>query len=316
MQIRTATVFGGSGFLGRYVIRRLAADGVRIRAAVRDPERAGFLKPMGEVGQVVPVQANVRHDGSVRRAVAGADAVINLVGLLYEAGPQRFDAVHVQGARAIAEAAAESGAGRLIQISAIGADSESEANYARTKAEGEAAARAAFPNATIVRPSIVFGPEDDFFNRFGHLATLLPALPLIGGGRTRFQPVYVADVAEGIARLLADAETRGAVYEFAGPTVYSFEELLRYILKETGRRRLLLPLPFGLAKLEAAFLQLAPKPMLTMDQVELLKQDNVFGGDYPGLADLGLVPRSVEAIVPSYLYRYRRGGRLQPSRLG
>lgn len=316
MQIKSATVFGASGFLGRYVVRRLAADGVRIRAAVRDPEGAGFLKPMGDVGQVVPIQANVRHEGSVRRAVAGADVVINLVGLLYQGGPQRFDAVHVRGAHLIAKAAAEAGARRLLQVSAIGADAESESTYARTKAEGEAAARAAFPDVTIVRPSIVFGPEDDFFNRFGWLATLLPVLPLIGGGETRFQPVYVADVAEGMARLLGDDASKGAVYEFGGPTVYSFKELLEYILAVTGRKRLLLPLPFALAKLEAFFLQLLPKPLLTMDQVELLKVDNLPGGECPGLADLGVLPHTVEAIVPSYLYRYRRGGRLQPSRLG
>ena len=316
MQIRSATVFGASGFLGRYVVRRLASEGIRIRAAVRDPEAAGHLKPMGDVGQVVPIQANVRHAASVRRAVQGADAVINLVGLLFPSGPQRFDAIHVRGAHLIAEAAAEAGVRRLVHVSAIGADPESESAYARTKAEGEAAVREAFPDATIVRPSIVFGPEDDFFNRFGWLATLLPALPLIGGGTTRFQPVYVADVAEGIGRILADDACRGATYEFGGPTAYSFRELMAYILQQTGRKRLLLPVPYGIAKLEAFFLQLLPKPLLTMDQVELLKHDNLPSGDVPGLAELGLVPRSVEAIVPSYLYRYRRGGRLQPSRLG
>lgn len=316
MKIRSATVFGGSGFLGRYVVRRLAADGVRIRAAVRDPEAANFLKPMGDVGQVVPIQANVRHASSVRRAVEGADAVINLVGLLYQAGPQRFDAVHVFGAGTIAKASAEAGVGRLVHVSAIGADPESEAAYARTKAAGEAAVREAFPDATVVRPSVVFGPEDDFFNRFGWLATLLPALPLIGGGETKFQPVYVGDVAEGIARILADDESKGQTFEFGGPSAYSFRQLLEYILRETGRKRLLLPLPFALAKLEAFFLQLAPKPILTMDQVELLKTDNLPSGQCPGLADLGVQPHSLEAIVPSYLYRYRRGGRLQPSRLG
>lgn len=316
MKIRSATVFGGSGFLGRYVVRRLAADGVRIRAAVRDPEAANFLKPMGDVGQVVPVQVNVRHDGSVRRAVEGADAVINLVGLLYQAGPQRFDAVHVGGARAIATAAAEAGVSRLVHVSAIGADADADSAYARTKAQGEAAVRAAFPDAAIVRPSVVFGPEDGFFNLFGWLATILPALPLVGGGKTRFQPVYVGDVAEAIARILADNATRGTTFEFGGPSAYSFRELLEYILRETGRKRLLLPVPFGLAKLEAFFLQLAPKPLLTMDQVELLKTDNVPSGQHPGLTDLGVQPHSLEAIVPSYLHRYRRGGRLQPSRLG
>lgn len=316
MKIRSATVFGGSGFLGRYVVRRLAADGVRIRAAVRDPEAASFLKPMGDVGQVVPVQANVRHAGSIRRAIEGADAVINLVGLLYQAGPQRFDSVHVWGAGEIAKAAAEVGTGRLVHLSAIGADAESESSYARTKAEGEKAVRAAFPDATVVRPSVVFGPEDDFFNRFGWLATMLPVLPLIGGGETKFQPVYVGDVAEGIARILADDTSKGATYEFGGPSRYSFRELLAYILRETGRKRLLLPLPFGLAKLEAFFLQLAPKPLLTMDQVELLKTDNLPSGQCPGLTDLGVQPHSLESIVPSYLHRYRRGGKLQPSRLG
>jgi len=312
MQLNNVTVFGGSGFLGRYLVKRLAADGMRVRAAVRDPEAAAFLKPMGEVGQVMPVQANIRHRASVEQAVAGADAVVNLVGILYQSGPQRFDQVHAEGAGLVAGAAAEAGVQRLVQVSAIGADRYGGAHYARSKAAGEAAVQEAYPAATIVRPSVVFGPDDNFFNLFARLATLSPALPLVGGGETRFQPVYVGDVAEGIQRILHDDATAGRTYEFGGPRVYSFRELMELVLEQTGRRRLLLPLPFAIAKIQALFLQMAPRPLLTMDQVELLKQDNVVDDEAPGLPDLGITPTPADAVLPSYMHRYRRGGR-QPA---
>ena len=315
MELRNVTVFGGSGFLGRYIVQRLAHRGVRVRVATREPESARFLQPLGVVGQVMPVQANLRHEGSVRRAVAGADAVVNCVGVLFERGRQGFGALHVNGARRVALAAAEAGVSRLLHVSALGADPESPSAYSRSKAAGETAVRDAFPGAAILRPSVVFGPEDDFFNRFGALARILPALPLIGGGGTRFQPVYVGDVADAAAKLLADPSASG-VWELGGPRVYTFKELMQLVLHETGRRRLLLPLPFGLAKLQAMFLQFLPNPPLTPDQVELLRRDNVVSDGARTLADLGLAATPAEAIVPTYLARYRRGGKLTPPRFG
>ncbi len=303
------TVFGGSGFLGRHLVRRLADRGARINVAVRDPEAALYLKPMGAVGQVTPVAANLRNAQSVTRAVAGADAVVNLVGILYQHGAQRFDAVHAVGAERVAEAAAEAGASRLVQISAVGADPKSPSKYARSKAAGEAAVKVAFPQATIVRPSILFGPEDDFFNRFGALVRFTPVLPLIGGGKTLFQPVYVGDVAEAIAVMLERPETAGQTYELGGPRRYSFAELMQRVLKETGRRRLLAPVPFGIAKLQAAFLQMSPMPpLLTIDQVKLLQRDNVVAEGALGLAELGITPTPLDAVLPTYMARYRRGG--------
>lgn len=315
MAVSNITIFGGSGFIGRYLVRRLAAKGHRIRVAVRDPEAAMFLKPAGDVGQVVPIQANLRHKGSIQRAVAGADIVINSVGILFEGGAQRFAAVHVHGAEAIAEAAAEAGARRLIHLSAIGADADSMSLYARSKAAGEARVQAAFPNSAILRPSVVFGAEDGFFNLFGQMSVYAPALPLVGGGLTKFQPVFVDDVAAAGALLATDNPLTGIV-ELGGPRVYSFRELLELTLAETGRNCLLLPLPFELAKIVAFFTQLLPTPPLTQDQVELLRRDNVVSGDYPGLSDLGLTAHGAEAILPSYMVRYRRGGQFSESRLG
>ncbi|MCH7888598.1 MAG: complex I NDUFA9 subunit family protein [Proteobacteria bacterium] len=301
-------VFGGTGFIGRHLVRRLAKAGARVRVVVRDPEAGMFLKPMGEPGQIILDRGNLLDAGSVAEAVAGADIVVNLVGVLYESGPYTFAAVHVEGARSVAEAAKAAGARRLVQVSAIGASKRSPALYARTKAAGEAAVGKAFPGATIVRPSIVFGPEDDFFNRFAALARLVPALPLYGGGRTRFQPVYVGDVAEAIVRIAGDPGTAGKTYELGGPHVYTFREVLELVLRETGRRRLLLPLPFWAAGVQARFLEVLPKPPLTRDQVKMLTRDNVVGAKALGLAALGIEPTAVEAVVPSYLGRYRRGG--------
>jgi NADH dehydrogenase len=309
MAARVITVFGGSGFIGRYLVQCLARRGWLVRVAVRHPDSALFLKPFGDVGQITPVAASLRHTGSVQAAVAGADAVVNLVGILHQRGRQRFDAIHAGGARTVAEAATAAGAGRLVQMSALGADPASPADYARSKAAGEAAAAAAFPGATIVRPSVVFGPEDDFFNRFAAMARFSPALPRVGGGTTRFQPVYVGDVAEAMARMLDDDGTRGRTYELGGPQVYTFKELLELTLRAVDRRRLLLPLPFWAASLQATFLELLPKPPLTRDQVRLLRRDNVVTSGVPGLADLGIAPTAAELIIPTYLDIYRVGGR-------
>lgn len=305
------TVFGGSGFLGRHVVRALANRGYRIRAAVRRPELAGHLQPLGRVGQIHPVQANLRYPQSVAAAVRDADIVINLVGILFERGRQRFDAVQVQGAAAVAQAAAETGA-RLIHVSALGADENSTSAYARSKAEGEKLVLAARPGAVILRPSIVFGPEDDFFNRFAALATLSPVLPLPGGGHTKFQPVFVGDVAETVARA-ADGNTRpGNVYELGGPEVRSFKELMEFVLATIERRRLLLPVPYAVLKLQARVLEYLPKPPLTPDQVELLKADNVVSdaarADGRTIEGLGIVPASIGSVVPDYLWRFRTAG--------
>jgi uncharacterized protein YbjT (DUF2867 family) len=311
------TVFGGSGFLGRHLVRALARRHYRIRVAVRRPDLAGHLQPLGRVGQIHAVQANVRNAASVEAACRGADIVINLVGILYESGRQRFDTVQAYGAEQVALAASNHGA-RMIQISAIGADEHSTSAYARAKAEGEKAVLAATPDATIFRPSIVFGPEDDFFNKFAAMARLLPALPLIGGGETKFQPVFVGDVAGAIARAVDGTAKAGTIYELGGPEVRTFKQLMEYVLEVTGRRRLLIPLPFALARLKAMFLQLMPKPMLTTDQVELLKTDNVVSqaanSEGRTLVGLGIEPTAMESIVPSYLWRFRKTGQFKAGR--
>jgi NADH dehydrogenase len=311
---RRVTVFGGSGFIGRHVVRRLAAQGWVVRAAVRDPVAAAFLKPMGNVGQVVPMKADLTDEAAAAAAIAGSEAVINVVGILYERGRRSFTAIHVDGATRLARLAAEAGVQHFVQVSAIGADAGAEAAYGRSKAAGEVGVRAAFPAAVIVRPSIVFGPEDRFFNRFALMARFLPALPLIGGGLTRFQPVYVGDVAEAIVRALADPAAAGRIYELGGPRVYSFKQLMALMLAEIGRRRLLLPLPWAIADLQAAVLEKLPLPLLTRDQVRMLKRDNVVAAGAPGFKELGIEPKTVESIIPTYLHMYRRGGRFAAGR--
>jgi uncharacterized protein YbjT (DUF2867 family) len=305
------TVFGGSGFLGRHVVRALANRQYRIRVAVRRPELCGHLRPMGRVGQIHAVQANLRYPQSVAAAVRDADVVVNLVGILFERGNQRFDAVQAEGAAAVALAAKAAGA-RLVHVSAIGADENSPSRYARSKAAGERRVLAAQPAANIFRPSIVFGPEDDFFNRFAALARMAPALPLPGGGGTRFQPVFVGDVAEAIAKAVDGGTRPGAIYELGGPDVRTFKELMELVLATIGRRRLLVPVPFALMKLQAMFLQFLPKPPITPDQVDLLKRDNVVAAAAPSegrtLEALGIVPESMAAIVPTYLWRFRKTG--------
>jgi NADH dehydrogenase len=310
---RVATVFGGSGFIGRYIVKRLAKEGWVVRVAVRDPANAYFLKPLGNVGQIVPMPVRVQDPETVKWAVEGADAVFNLVGILYEpGGDQSFESVQQKGAGSIAEAAAAAGVKRLVHISAIGADESSDSVYARTKALGEKAVRAAFPGATILRPSIVVGPEDDFFNRFAAMARISPALPLIGGGKTRFQPVYVGDVADAAMAALHDDKSKGQTYELGGPRSYTFKQLMELMLKVIGRKRMLLPLPFEVAAFQARLAELLPKPPLTRDQLKLLKSDNVVSEGAKTFADLGIKPQAIEVVLPRYLARYRVGGRYAP----
>jgi uncharacterized protein YbjT (DUF2867 family) len=302
------TVIGGSGFLGRYVVQALAERGHRVRVAVRNPNLALFLRPLGAVGQVQLVQANIRHEASIAAACAGADAVINLVGILFESGEQRFAALQAEGAERVARLAKAAGAKRFVQMSAIGADADAEADYARSKGEGEAAVRAAFPEATILRPSIVFGPEDGFFNRFAAIAKVSPVMPVIQGD-TRFQPVYVKDVALAAVRALTQDGFAGQTYELGGPRAYSFRALLAYILAETLYKRPLVDVPLPVAKIQAAVMGLLPNPPLTSDQLKMLGKDNVVSDGAAGLAAFGITPTPLEAIVPSYLVRYRPKGR-------
>jgi len=306
---QVVTVFGGSGFIGRTLVKRLAKTGAVIRVPCRNPEAAKVLKPMGDVGQITPLRIDLQADADIAAAVAGADTVINLIGILYERGASRFDTVQGRAPGRIAAAAAAAGARHVVHVSALGADPSSPAHYARSKAAGEAALRAGFPGAVILRPSIVFGPEDQFFNRFAAIAQVSPALPLIGGGHTRFQPVYVGDVADAIMAALADPAAAGKTFELGGPKIYSFRELMALMLAIIGRRRMLIPVPFGLAALEATFLELLPEPLLTRDQVRLLQRDVVVSPGAPGLADLGVAQTAVEAILPTYLDRFRAGGR-------
>ena len=309
------TVYGGSGFLGRHVVRALAKRNYRIRVAVRRPELANFLQPLGRVGQIHAVQANLRHAPSVQAAARGADVLVNLVGILAEGGRQKFDSVHTFGAEQVALAASAHGA-RLVHVSSIGADENSPSHYARSKAAAERLVLAALPSATVMRPSILFGPEDDFFNRFASLARMSPVLPLIGGGETRFQPVFVGDVARAIADAVDGNARAGTTYELGGPQVKTFKELMQFVLATIERKRLLLPLPFFAAKLQATLLQFMPPPFtLTADQVEQLRLDNVVSGTAKSegrtLQGLGIEPEPIEAIVPSYLWRFRKTGQFR-----
>jgi uncharacterized protein YbjT (DUF2867 family) len=309
------TVFGGSGFLGRNVVRALAKRDFRIRVAVRRPELAGHLQPLGRVGQIHAVQANVRYPASVEAAMRDSHVAINLVGILSAGGAQSFDAVHAKGAETVAKVAAAAGA-RMVHVSAIGADANSLSAYARSKAAGEQAVLAAVPSATILRPSVVFGPEDQFTNRFAALARMSPALPLIGGGATRMQPIYVGDVAAAVAEVVDGKAKQGATYELGGPEVLTMREIMEAICAITDRNRMLVPLPFGLARLNAFFLQFAPGMLkLTPDQVELLKSDNVVSDAAKAsgltLEALGIAPDSMEAIAPQYLWRFRAAGQFQ-----
>jgi NADH dehydrogenase len=302
-----ATVFGGSGFIGRYVVSRLAHKGFVVRVAVRDPEAALFLKTAGAVGQVVPLFASLENEATVRRAVDGAGVVVNLAGILAESHAGDFQRIHAEGAGRVARLAAATGVEHLVHLSAIGADPASPSRYGASKAAGEQAVRAAFPRATILRPSIVFGPEDRFFNRFAALSRVSMVMPVICG-ETRLQPVYVGDVADAAMAAMAQADAAGAVYELGGPRVWTFRELLAYILEETGRHRMMMNVPMGLARLQARLLELVPGKPLTRDQLLMLSRDNVVTPGAPGLAELGIVPTPVELVVPGYLRRFQPGG--------
>jgi uncharacterized protein YbjT (DUF2867 family) len=309
------TVFGGSGFLGRNVVRALAKRDYRIRVAVRRPELAGHLQPLGKVGQIHSVQANLRYPASVEAAMRDSDVAVNLVGILTESGAQTFDAVQGKGAETVANAASAAGA-RMVHVSAIGADENSPSRYARAKAAGETAVLSALPSATILRPSILFGPEDQFTNRFAALARISPMLPLIGGGKTKLQPAYVGDVATAVADAVDGKTKAGAPYELGGPEVLSMREIMKIILDITDRKRMLMSLPFGLAKLQSLLLQFAPGPLkLTPDQVALLRSDNVVSETAKAagltLEGLGISPDSIEAIAPQYLWRFRPAGQFQ-----
>ncbi|MCA3339111.1 MAG: complex I NDUFA9 subunit family protein [Roseomonas sp.] len=301
------TVFGGGGFIGRHIVQRLAAAGHTIRIAGRDTERAARLCTMGGVGQITPVAASVTDEASSARAVAGADIVINLVGILFESRAGDFQRIQAEGAGRVARLAAAAGAKQFLHLSAIGADAGSPSLYAQTKAAGEAAVLAAFPGAIILRPSVVFGPDDQFFNRFAGLAAMLPFMPVVAG-ETRFQPVYVGDVADAAMAALADPAAAGKVFELGGPRVMSMRQVLRYILDVTGRRRPMIALPEGFVRLQARLGELLPTPPITRDQLILLGKDNVVSPNALGFQALGIEPKAVEAIVPAYLARFRVGG--------
>lgn len=307
-----ATVFGGSGFIGRYVVRRLARAGKTVRVAVRDTEKALFLKTAGSIGQVVPLHAPVTDDGAVKRAVEGADWVVYLPGLLAESGASSFQSIHVEAASRVARLSAAAGASRLVHMSAIGADITSDSRYAATKRAGEQGVLSAFPNATILRPSVVFGPEDNFFNRFAAMARMLPFMPVIQGA-TRMQPVFAGDVADAVLAALRSDTALGKTFELGGPKIWLFVDLLSYILDVTKRDLPLVNLPVPLVQLQAFLLERLPGKLLTRDQLRLLAHDNVVSPNAPGLADLGIVPLAVEQIVPDYLRRYRPGGGRRPA---
>lgn len=302
-----ATVFGGSGFIGRYVVKRLAQAGHVVRIAGRNPDRAGLLRPMGVVGQIVPLYVPLSSAADIARAVDGADLVVNLIGILAERRAGDFQRVQAEGAGRIAIAAAAAGARRMVQLSAIGADAESPSQYGRSKALGEQAVQAAMPSATVLRPSLVFGPEDQFFNRFAAMTRFSPAMPVIAGA-TRFQPVYVCDVADAVMAALDQPDAAGRLYELGGPRVWTFRELLSWTVAQTHRRRPLVNVPLRLARLQARVLEKLPGQLLTQDQLLLLTRDNVVGHGVPGLAELGITATSVELVVPQYLMRFRPGG--------
>jgi len=307
------TVFGASGFVGRHAVRALAARGYRIRAVCRKPNLANFLLPAGQVGQIQIVKGNINNEDDIARALAGAAAVVNAAGVLAGHGAQSLESINCDAPGRVARAALAAGVATLVHVSAIGADTEAMSEYARTKGLGERAVREGFPRAVIMRPSLVFGPEDDFFNRFASMARFMPALPLIGGGHTKFQPVFVGDVAAAIARAVDEKAMSGRSYQLGGPKVYSFRELIEFILRQTGRGRLLVPLPFLFAKIMGFFLQipsfvLTLRPMLTVDQVRLLKSDNVVQPGAFTLDDLDINPASVETVVPTYLWRFHPKG--------
>lgn len=317
MTRQLVTVFGGSGFIGRHLVQRLAATGAVIRIAIRYREDAHFLKTMGDVGQITTLETDIADPAEIRRAVEGADWVVNLVGIFHPRGRHTFENLHAKAPGQIAAAAKAAGASRFVHISALGADDEGESVYARTKAQGEAGVLAAFPEATIIRPSVVFGPEDNFFNMFARMAVWSPFLPVIdanawrvgniyGDGGPKFQPVYVGDVADAIVRALRGETFGGKIFELAGPHVYTMRQIMETTLREIRRDRWLMPLTFGMAKLQATLMSVMPKPLLTRDQVRMMMRDNVASGAFPGFAEFGIEPTTAESILPTYLNRFRR----------
>ena len=309
MSTRIITIFGGSGFIGRHLVGRLAAEGHQIRLAVRDTEKAATLMTQGNVGQVVGVQANIRNQASVERAVAGADIVINLVGLLYEAGAQKFNAVHEDGAACVAKAAKAAGASQMVHMSALGADTASKSKYAHTKAVGENAVMKAFDGATIIRPSVVFGAGDNFTNKFAALGSISPAIPLLDGGKNKMQPVSVEDLADAMAKIVLNPEYQGKIWEFGGPDALPLSEIIGIIEKVSKQSSIILPMPAGLMTMMGYVMGLIPgKPMLTTDQVKLLKSHNVVSGDHPGFAGLGIQPTSFCPASLQHLTRFQKGG--------
>ena len=310
MRNKKIIVFGGSGFIGRYVVQRLAKTGAVIGVPTRNIESAKFLRSYGDVGQITPIACNLMDDADLRRVIAGADIVINLLGILYESRKNQFDIIHRRIPDRIARIASAFGVKSFVHVSAIGADAKSDSVYARTKFAGEQAVRAALPHAVVLRPSIVFGAEDGFFNLFAGLARLFHILPLIGGGRTKFQPVYVGDVADAVLAAMHNPDAVGRIYELGGPKIYSFAELMRLMLEQCGQKACLVSVPFWAAKIKAAFLQMMPRPLLTIDQVRLLEQDNVVSVDALRLTDLNVDATALEVILPSYMDQYKPGGRL------
>jgi uncharacterized protein YbjT (DUF2867 family) len=308
MRNRRTAVLGGSGFIGRYVVKRLAARGEVIAVGCRNASAAKFLKPLGDVGQIEPLNIGIGAETLLPAFLAGNDWLVNCVGILRESGAQTFELVHHIGPARLARFAREAGVDRFVHISAIGADPRSSSAYARTKAAGEQAVRDAFPTVTVLRPSVVFGPEDQFFNRFATMSVFSPVLPLIGGGETRFQPVYVGDVADAVVTCLMDPTTAGRTYELGGPKIYTFREVLGLVLNEIRRKRRFVDLPFGLAAVQARLMSILPSPPLTPDQVELLKSDNIVSSGALTLASLGISLTPAEVILPTYLDRFRRGG--------
>lgn len=306
---KVVTVIGGTGFVGRYVVHEAAKAGATVEVVSRNPRAGGFLRTAGVVGQIVPAGYNPLDSASVRNAIARAHIVVSLAGILAESGKNTFDAIHHQLPRMIAEHAADIGVERLVHLSAIGARADSASGYARSKAAGEKAVLNAYPEATILRPSIIFGPEDQFFNRFASMAKIAPALPLIGGGQTRFQPVYVGDVADAVMAAIEKTAAKGQTYELGGPRIYTFKELMQHMLEVTGQKAGLVPIPWGIAELQGRIFERLPGKMITRDQVELLKSDNIVGPQAQRLQDLDIEPTAVEIITPTYLERFRSGGR-------
>lgn len=306
MQAQVVTVLGGSGFLGRYIVQHLAKQGALIKVGCRHITEAMHLMPMGNVGQIKLVPTNIRDEASLKELIQDSDIVINLVGILYEKGKQTFEAVHVDGARRLAQLAKEFEVKQFIHMSALAADKESKSSYARSKFKGEAAVRQAFPEATILRPSLVFGAEDNFFNRFAELALKSPALPLIGGGETKFQPVYVGDVAAAVQAII-EQQLQGPTFELGGPTIYTFKELMTLLLQQIQRQRVLIPVPYAFGFALGALAQLLPEPLLTIDQVRLLQGDSITTGELPGLSSLQIQPQALPTILPTYLARFRGG---------